>query len=83
MNMVKRRGSTTVKPVIKNFIEVKTKYLTDIKTLVNKHNIPPELIKNWDHTGIHLVPVSKWTMAEKLKSLAWMTREKLQVNKVH
>jgi hypothetical protein len=32
---------------------------------VNKHNIPPELIINWDHTGIHLVPVSKWTMAEK------------------
>ena len=65
MNMVKRRGSITAKPVIKNFDEVKTKYLTDIKTLMNKHNIPPELIINWDHTGIHLVPVSKWTMAEK------------------
>ena len=61
MNMVKRRGSTTAKPVINNFDEVKTKYLTDIKTLVNKHNIPPELIINWEHTGIHLVPVSKWT----------------------
>jgi uncharacterized protein YejL (UPF0352 family) len=44
MNMVKRRGSITAKPVIKNFDEVKTKYLTDIKTLMNKHNIPPELI---------------------------------------
>jgi hypothetical protein len=30
MNMVKRRGNTTAKPVIKNFDEVKTKYLTDI-----------------------------------------------------
>lgn len=65
MNIVKRRGNATAKPVIKNFDEVKTKYLTDIATLVNKHNIPPELIINWDHTGIHLVPVSKWTMDEK------------------
>ena len=30
MNMVKRRGNTTAKPVIKNFDEVKTKYLTDM-----------------------------------------------------
>ena len=24
--------------------------------------IPPELILNWDQTGIHLVPASAWTM---------------------
>ena len=24
--------------------------------------IPPELILNWDQTGIHLVPASGWTM---------------------
>ena len=30
MNMVKMRGNITAKSVIKNFDEVKTKYLTDI-----------------------------------------------------
>ena len=24
--------------------------------------IPPQLIINWDHTGINYVPVSSWTM---------------------
>jgi hypothetical protein len=46
MNMVKRRGSTSAEPVINYFDEVKDKYLTDIKTLVIKHNMPPELIIN-------------------------------------
>ena len=26
--------------------------------------IPMDLIVNWDQTGVRLVPVSKWTMAE-------------------
>lgn len=26
-------------------------------------DIPNELVINWDHTGIHYVPVSNWTMA--------------------
>ena len=65
MNMVKRHGNTTAKPVIKHFEELKSKFLKDIKILVDKHDIPLELIINFDHTGIHLVPVSRWTMAEK------------------
>ena len=27
--------------------------------------IPPDLIINWDHTGINYVPVSKWTMEKE------------------
>ncbi len=27
--------------------------------------IPSELVINWDHTGIHYVPVSNWTMAKE------------------
>jgi hypothetical protein len=49
----------------KDFEEKKAKYLKEIETLVDKHDIPPQLIINWDHTGIHLVPVSRWIMAEK------------------
>jgi hypothetical protein len=29
---------------------------------VSEFDIPPELIYNWDHTGINYVPVSNWTM---------------------
>ena len=27
--------------------------------------IPPELVINWDQTGLNLVPVASWTMARK------------------
>lgn len=65
MNMVKRRGSSTAKPEIKNLEELKSKFLGKIEELVTKYNIPPQLIINFDHTGVHLLPVSRWTMAEK------------------
>ena len=26
------------------------------------YKIPPELVINWDQTGINIVPVSQWTM---------------------
>lgn len=55
-NEVKRMGNSTAKQKMKDFGEKKAKYLKDIKTLVDKHNIPPWLIINWDYTGIHLVP---------------------------
>ena len=29
---------------------------------VTDHCIPPELIYNWDHTGLNYVVVSNWTM---------------------
>ena len=69
MHLFKRRGNSTAKPEIKDFEEKKTKYLKEIESLVDKYDIPPQLIINWDHTGIHLVPVSRWTMAvSRLKS---------------
>ena len=27
--------------------------------------VPPELVINWDQTGIHYVPVSSWTMEKE------------------
>ena len=30
-----------------------------------QYKIPPQRIINWDHTGVQLVPVSTWKMAEK------------------
>ena len=33
-------------------------------------DIPNELVINWDHMGIHYVPVSNWTMAAE--GLKWI-----------
>ena len=32
-------------------------------------DIPPQLIMNWDHTGLNYIPVSNWTMAKKVLSV--------------
>ena len=33
-----------------------------IKVVVEMMKIPSELVLNWDHTGINIVPRSQWTM---------------------
>ena len=47
MNMVKRHGNTTEEHVITNFEELKSRFLKDIKTLVDKHDIPPRINNNF------------------------------------
>ena len=48
-----------------NFQELKEQYLLDIKAVTVMEEIPPELVINWDHTGISIVPGSSWTMELK------------------
>ena len=59
-----RRKATTSKSKYKpaDFAEVKEQFLNDVVSIVTMEEIPPELVLNWDQTGIHLVPVSPWTM---------------------
>ena len=65
MNFVKRKGTTKSKVTPENFKTMQTQFLEDIRTVVHFEEIPPELILNWDHTGIHYVPVSSWTLELK------------------
>ena len=65
MGLVKRRASTKAKVDVKDFEEVKSQFLADIKTAVEMDEIPAQLIINWDQTGINYVPVSKWTMEKE------------------
>jgi hypothetical protein len=66
MSFVKRRASTAKsKHSIADFAELKQSFLNDVVTTVPMENIPPELIMNWDQTGIKLVPSSNWTMKQK------------------
>ena len=63
MGMVKCKGTMLKKTLlVENFEEEKSKYLKNIQNKMKIKNIPPELVICWDQTGLHIVPVSQWTM---------------------
>ena len=64
MGMVKRRACSKAKVDIERFETLK-KGLLDIKSIVSFEEIPPDLVINWDQTGINYVPVGSWTMPKK------------------
>jgi len=45
--------------------QLKEQYFLDIKAVVEMEDIPADLILNWDHTGINIIPGCPWTMEEK------------------
>jgi len=45
-----------------DFSEVKQSFLRLVVETVTMEEIPPELILNWDQTGIMIIPSSSWTM---------------------
>ena len=65
MCYVKRKGCIEKKIQVQDFEGIKAQFLTDIKAVVTLEDIPDQLILNWDHTGINVVPTSSWTMEEK------------------
>ena len=65
MGYVKRKATTKAKVTVQDFAAVKTLFLNDVFTTVAMEDIPEDLIINWDHTALHYVPVSLWTMQKK------------------
>jgi len=65
MGYVKRKACSTAKIEPSHYEELKEQYLLDIKIVVEMEEIPADLILNWDHTGINIVPGCPWTMEEK------------------
>ena len=65
MNFTKRAGTTQAKISPERFKELQLQFLQDIVDVVKMEDIPPQLIFNWDQTGLNLVPASFWTMAQK------------------
>ena len=59
---MKRRGSSTAKMTVTDFEAMKGLFLPDYRAIVEMEEIPPELVFNWDPTGISIVPGSLWTM---------------------
>ena len=48
-----------------NLEEVHTEFLGELLEAVGLHEVPADLIFNWDQTGILLVPSAQWTMDKK------------------
>ena len=74
MNFVQRKATTAKsKQSDADFAMLKKSFLEDVFTTVTMEDVPPELILNWDQTGIKLVPSSNWTMAPKGSGRVEMT----------
>ena len=65
MNFTKRRGTTKSKLPVEEFNKLKASFLQEIVDIVTMEEIPPQLIFNWDQTGLNLVPVASWMMELK------------------
>lgn len=62
---MERRASTKAKVSVAEFDAYKAQFVFDVTSIIEMEEIPPDLVINWDHTGIHYVPVSNWTLAEE------------------
>jgi len=66
MHFVQRKATTSKsKQSVEEFDLIRRAYLEDFVATVEIEEIPPQLIFNWDQTGIKLVPSTSWTMAER------------------
>ncbi len=65
MGYVKRQASSKAKVTVSDFEAYKSQFVYDINTIIEMEEIPTKLVINWDHTGIHYVPISSWTMAKE------------------
>ena len=67
MNFTKWRVSTKSCAPLQDIEEVQRNFLCELIETVEFNKTPPDLIFNWDHTGILLVPSAQWTMDEKVR----------------
>ena len=61
-NLVKRKATKAAKKIPDNFHEVKDGFLQRIKSAVEAHSLPHDLIVNVDETGLPIVPVRSYTL---------------------
>ena len=63
MGIVKRKATTKRRKLTpQEFQEHRSQFLSQVSGMIKAHNIPSEMVLNWDQTGIHLVPAPDWTM---------------------
>ncbi|XP_070535305.1 uncharacterized protein [Ptychodera flava] len=64
MGYVKRKGTKAVKKIVTDFPAIKENFLQRITEIIKEFNIPPEMIINWDQTGVAIIPAGDWTIWE-------------------
>ena len=63
MKFVQRKVTTAKsKYSVADFDKLKESFLQEVITTVEMEEIPPDLILNWDQTGVKIVPSNTWTM---------------------
>ena len=85
MKFVQRKATTAKSKENKaDFGKGKSSFLADLVATVTMEEIPPELIMNWDQTGIKIVPCSTWTMNQRGAKRVEMigTNDKRQITAV-
>ncbi|XP_041356072.1 unconventional myosin-Vb-like [Gigantopelta aegis] len=65
LGFVKRKGTKAARKLPADFDRQKEKFIAMVGKTVQTNNISAELVINFDQTGVKLVPVSNWTLAEK------------------
>ena len=65
MGYVKRKACSKAKVDVEHFEKLKKEFLTNIRNIVVMDKIPPDLMINFDQTGINYVPISSWTMEKE------------------
>ena len=67
MGFVQWKATTKTKTSLSKseFELAKKSYLKRIEKTVTDGKHPPELVINWDQTGVNAVPASQWTQEEK------------------
>ena len=65
---MKGKATTKEEVAVEAFETIQASFLDDVfsRCTVVMEDIPRELIINWDHTGLHYVLVSLWSMEKKV-----------------
>ncbi len=64
LGYTQRKGTRTARKTPPDFDNTREQFLKHVHDIVERYSIPPQLIINWDQTGLKIIPVDSWTMAE-------------------
>ena len=65
MGFTKRKGTKAAKQKSGDLPEIKQNFVFKFLDVVSKHQIPADIVVNWDQTGVRMVPSGNWTMEKK------------------
>ena len=68
MDFVQRKATTSKsKYTVADFAELEKSFLYSVVEIVTMEEISPQLVFNWDQTGMYIVPLSFWTSSKRIK----------------